>query len=179
MKRLTIVLQLLLCFSVGLWAQKAGRTKESKAPKAATGEKTAAKQSADNMGAYTPDKLQWGPAPQVLPAGSQLAVVEGDPTKSGPYTMRLKMPAGYKIAPHHHARREHVTVMSGEFKVGMGDKFDESKMNSFSPGSFAWLEPAVHHYAMAATESVIQLHGTGPWEIIYINPSDDPRNVKK
>jgi quercetin dioxygenase-like cupin family protein len=137
------------------------------------------KQPSANMGAYTPDKLQWGAAPDVLPAGAKLTVVEGDPTKPGAYTMRLKMPAGYKVAPHHHARREHVTVMSGEFKVGMGDKFDESKMNSFSPGSFAWLDPAVHHYAMAPTESVIQLHGTGPWEIIYINPSDDPRKATK
>jgi quercetin dioxygenase-like cupin family protein len=140
-------------------------------------EKTAAKQP--DMGAYTLDRLQWGAAPDVLPAGSQLAVIEGDPTKPGPYTMRLKMPASYKIAPHHHARREHVTVMSGEFKVGMGDKFDETKMNSFSPGSFAWLEPSVHHYAMAGSDCVIQLHGTGPWEIIYINPSDDPRKTKK
>src|SRR5215472_9628954 len=144
MKRVTIALELVLCASVGLWAQQAGIAKESKSsPKAAAEEKTAAKQPAPNMGAYTPEKLQWGAAPDVLPAGSQLAVVEGDPTKPGPYTMRLKMPAGYKIAPHHHARREHVTVMSGEFKGGMGDKFDESKMNSFSSGSFAWLEPAV------------------------------------
>jgi len=129
--------------------------------------------------AYTPDKLRWGPAPDVLHSGAQLAVVEGDPTKSGPYTMRLKMPLGYKIAPHHHARREHVTVMSGDFKVGMGDKFDESRMNWFSAGSFAWLDPAVHHYAMAESGSTIQLHGMGPWEIIYINPSDDPRKTKK
>ena len=135
--------------------------------------------AAANMGAYTADKLQWGPAPAVLPAGAQLAVVEGDPTKPGPYTMRLKMPSGYKIAPHHHLRREHVTVISGDFKVGMGDQFDESKMNSFSPGSFAWLEPSVHHYAMAGPETVIQLHGTGPWEIIYINRADDPRKSEK
>jgi hypothetical protein len=59
--------------------------------------------------------------------------------------------------------------------IGMGDKFDESKMNTFSSGSFAWLAPTVHHYAMAGSETVIQLHGTGPWEIVYINPSDDPR----
>src|SRR5215470_5900345 len=142
MKRLTIILGLLLFVATGLWAQQAGTAKGSKAStKPAGDEKTAAKPLAGNMGVYTPDKLQWGPAPDVLPTGAQLAVEEGDPTKPGPYTMRLRMPAGYKIAPHHHARREHVTVMGGEFKVGMGDKFDESKMNSFSPGSFAWLEP--------------------------------------
>jgi quercetin dioxygenase-like cupin family protein len=182
MKRVINLLILFLCASMSLWAQQPGTAKEAKGTpaghKAATGEK-AKQPAAANMGAYTPDKLQWGPAPDVLAPGAQLAVVEGDPTKPGPYTMRLKMPAGYKISPHHHARREHVTVMSGEFKVGMGDKFDESKMNSFSAGSFAWLEPAVHHYAMASTETVIQLHGTGPWEIVYINPSDDPRKAKK
>jgi hypothetical protein len=69
---------------------------------------------------------------------------------------------------HHHARREHVTVISGAFKVGMGDSFDAGKMNEFAPGSFAYLEPTVHHYAMAKGETVIQLHGTGPWEIVYV-----------
>src|ERR1051325_303932 len=97
--------------------------------------------AAANMGAYTADKLQWGPAPAVLPAGAQLAVVEGDPTKPGPYTMRLKMPSGYKIAPHHHLRREHVTVISGDFKVGMGDHLEESNKNFFSPVSFPRSEP--------------------------------------
>jgi quercetin dioxygenase-like cupin family protein len=172
MNRARIVL-LLVCASGWLWAQQPGK---STTTGAGTSQKAT---SAANMGVYTPDKLQWGPAPDVLPAGAQLAVVEGDPMKPGPYTMRLKMPAGYKIAPHHHARREHVTVVSGEFKVGMGDKFDESMMNTFSSGSFAWLAPTVHHYAMAGPETVIQLHGTGPWEIVYINPSDDPRKTKK
>lgn len=167
------ILLLVVCASGWLWAQQPARAPSKGKP---ADYKPAA---AANMGAYTPDKLQWGPAPDVLPAAAQLAVVEGDPTKPGPYTMRLKMPAGYKIAPHHHARREHVTVISGAFKVGMGDQFDESKMNAFSPGSFAWLEPTVHHYAMAGPETIIQLHGTGPWEIIYINPSDDPRQAKK
>ena len=93
--------------------------------------------------------------------------------------MRLKMPDGYKIPPHHHLRREHVTVISGAFKVGMGDSFDAEKMNEFAPGSFAYLEPTVHHYAMAKGETVIQLHGTGPWEIKYVNPADDPRHGAK
>jgi len=93
--------------------------------------------------------------------------------------MRLKMPDGYKIPPHHHLRREHVPVISGAFKVGMGDSFDAEKMNEFSPGSFAYLEPTVHHYAMSKGETVIQLHGTGPWEIKYVNTSDDPRHGAK
>lgn len=130
---------------------------------------------ADQVKAYSVNDLKWGAAPAVLPAGAKLAVLEGNPMQSGPYTMRLQMPAGYKIPPHHHHAREHVTVISGELLVGMGDKFDEAKMNSFSPGAFAYLEPSVHHYAMAKGDTVIQLHGQGPWQIIYVNPSDNPQ----
>jgi len=140
-----------------------------------TGLTLSAQKSTEHVKAYTPDAIQWGSAPDALPQGAQLAVLEGNPMKPGPYTMRLKMPDGYKIPPHHHARREHVTVISGLFKVGMGDQFDEGKMNEFAPGSFAYLEPTVHHYASAKGETVIQLHGTGPWEIRYVNPTDDPR----
>ena len=135
----------------------------------------AAQKLAEHVKTYSPDAIQWGAAPDALPPGAQLAVLEGDPTKPGSYTMRLKMPDGYKILPHHHLRREHVTVVSGAFKVGMGDQFDEGKMQEFAPGSFAYLEPTVHHYASAKGETVIQLHGTGPWEIHYVKPTDDPR----
>jgi mannose-6-phosphate isomerase-like protein (cupin superfamily) len=138
-----------------------------------------AQKSAEHVKTYTPDAIHWGAAPDVLPPGAQLAVLEGNPMGPGPYTMRLKMPDGYKIPPHHHLRREHVPVISGAFKVGMGDSFDAEKMNEFSPGSFAYLEPTVHHYAMANGETVIQLHGTGPWEIKYVTPADDPRHDAK
>src|SRR5216684_8739566 len=139
----------------------------------------AAQKLAEHVKTYSPDAIQWGAAPDALPPGAQLAILEGDPTKPGSYTMRLKMPDGYKIPPHHHLRREHVTVISGAFKVGMGDSFEAAKMNEFAPGSFAYLEPTVHHYAMAKGETVIQLHGAGPWEIKYVNPADDPRQGVK
>lgn len=138
-----------------------------------------AQKSAEHVKTYTPDAIHWGAAPNALPPGAELSVLEGNPMAPGAYTMRLKMPDGYKIPPHHHARREHVTVISGAFKVGMGDSFDAEKMNEFAPGSFAYLEPTVHHYAMAKGETVIQLHGTGPWEIKYVNSADDPRQGAK
>ncbi|HET9836709.1 MAG TPA: cupin domain-containing protein [Candidatus Angelobacter sp.] len=141
----------------------------------AAGKGGQAAKPADQVKTYSGSDLNWGPAPAVLPAGAKLAVLEGNPMQSGPYTMRLQMPAGYKIPPHHHHAREHVTVISGEFLVGMGDKLDESKMSSFSPGAFAYLEPTVHHYAMAKGDTVIQLHGQGPWQIIYVNPADNPQ----
>ncbi len=129
--------------------------------------------------AFTPDQVKYGPVPPFLPAGAQLAVLEGDPmASSGDFTIRLKMPDGYKIAPHTHPHRENVTVLSGTLKVGMGDQFDASKMMSFAAGSFAYLDPTVHHYAAASGETVIQIHGMSPAQFNYINPADDP-SMKK
>jgi mannose-6-phosphate isomerase-like protein (cupin superfamily) len=124
---------------------------------------------------FTPDQIKWGPAPPFIPAGAQLAVLEGNPMAStGDYTIRLKMPDGYRIAPHTHPQRENVTVISGTLKVGIGDNFDDSKMMSFSAGSFAYLDPSMHHYAGASGETVVQIHGQSPVKFNYINPADDP-----
>jgi len=124
---------------------------------------------------FTPDAVPYGPAPSSVPAGAQLAVLEGNPgAMTGDYTVRLKMPDGYRIAPHWHPNRENVTVITGTFKVGMGDRFDESKMGDFPAGSFAYLDPDMHHYAMASGEVVVQIHGTSPFQINYVNPDDDP-----
>ena len=129
--------------------------------------------------AFTPAQLKWGPAPPFIPAGAQLAVLEGDPmASSGDFTIRLKMSDGYKIAPHTHPNRENVTVLSGTLKVGMGDQFDDSKMMSFGAGSFAYLDPSMHHYAAASGETVVQIHGISPAKFNYINPADDP-SMKK
>jgi mannose-6-phosphate isomerase-like protein (cupin superfamily) len=129
--------------------------------------------------AFTPDQVKYGPAPSFLPPGAQLAVLEGDPmAASGDFTIRFKMPDGYKIAPHTHPHRENVTVLSGTLKVGMGDQFDASKMMSFGAGSFAYLDPSVHHYAMASGATVIQIHGMSPAKFNYINAADDPSTKK-
>jgi quercetin dioxygenase-like cupin family protein len=129
--------------------------------------------------AFTPDQVKWGPAPPSLPAGAQLAVVEGDPMAAdGDFTVRLRMPDGYKIPPHTHPHRENVTVLSGTLKVGMGDQFDDAKMTTFPSGSFAYVDPTMHHYAGASGETVIQIHGMAPLQINYINPGDDPSKKK-
>jgi catechol 2,3-dioxygenase-like lactoylglutathione lyase family enzyme len=128
---------------------------------------------------FTPDAIPYGPAPAFVAPGAQLAVLEGNPgASSGDYTVRLKMPDGYRIAPHWHPQRENVTVISGTFKVGMGDSFDESKMGAFPAGSFAFLDPDMHHYAMASGEVVVQVHGKSPLAFNYVNPSDDPSHKK-
>lgn len=128
---------------------------------------------------FTPDKIPYGPVPSFVPAGAELAVIEGDPGSStGDFTVRLKMPDGYRIPPHWHPRRENVTVISGDFKVGMGDTFDESKMMTFGAGSFAYLDPSMHHYGMASGEAVVQVHGMSPLQFNYVDPRDDPSKKK-
>ena len=128
---------------------------------------------------FTPDSVQYGPAPSFVPPGAQLAVLEGDPmAASGDYTVRLKMPAGYKVAPHWHPKRENVTVVSGTLKVGMGDHFVESSMLTLPAGSFGYLDPDMHHYVMAVDETVVQIHGMSPVQFNYVNPEDDPSRKK-
>lgn len=119
-------------------------------------------------------QLQWGPAPAVFPAGAQLAVLEGDPSKTEPFTVRLRFPDGYRIAAHTHPTTENVTVISGTFLAGMGTRFVEQTMKAFAPGDFASV-PANHaHYAMARGTTVVQVHAIGPFALTYVNPADAP-----
>lgn len=124
---------------------------------------------------YRPDQLKWADGPPSLPPGVKFAVLEGDPAKTGPFTLRLKFPDGYRIPPHWHASVEHVTVVSGIFNLGKGEKADTSKGMELPSGSFFLMEPKSAHFAWASGETVIQLHGIGPWGINYVNPADDPR----
>jgi quercetin dioxygenase-like cupin family protein len=140
---------------------------------------SAAHDNSHEKNAFTPDTISWGAAPPVVRPGAQFAVLEGDPTAStGDFTIRMKMPDGYRIAPHWHPKRENVTILSGTFKVGMGDAFDASKMKAFSAGSFAFLDPDMHHYAMASGETIVQVHGQSPLQFNYVNPDDDPSKSK-
>ena len=124
---------------------------------------------------FQSDAAKWGPAPPSAPAGAQAAGIVGDPTKEGGYVLRLKLPAGYKVAPHVHPNDENVTVISGMFHFGVGEKFDESKAQAIKPGGYAQAPKGVPHFAWASVETVVQLHGVGPGGITYVNPTDDPR----
>jgi hypothetical protein len=123
-----------------------------------------------------PTNLTWTDGPASLPQGIRATVLEGDPTKAGPFTMRLKLPANYKVPPHWHPAIEHVTVLSGSFYMGLGEVFDESKAKMLPVGGFTAMAIGVRHFAFTKEESMIQLHGIGPWGITYVNPTDDPRN---
>lgn len=127
----------------------------------------------------SPNDLQWADAPPSLPAGAKMAVLDGDPTKPGSFTVRLKAPAGYRVPPHTHPTAERVTVISGSFKIGMGDKLDDASAQPMSPGSFVNLPAEMKHFAVSVTESIVQINSEGPFQINYLNPSDDPRNAKK
>jgi len=121
------------------------------------------------------DDVKWGPASPALQKGAQGAVLVGDPGKEGLYVVRVKFPAGYKVAPHSHPNDENVTVISGMFHFGVGDKFDETKATALKPGGFALAPKGVKHFAWASQDTVIQLHGMGPQNLIYVNDADDPR----
>jgi len=112
--------------------------------------------------------IQWGPAPSVLPPGAQIAVLEGDPGGTGTFTLRLKLPNGYRIAPHTRPTVENLTILAGDFRTAMGTQFDESKLEAHGRDAFLSL-PAEHaHYAMARGETVVQVHGLGPFVINYV-----------
>jgi hypothetical protein len=136
-----------------------------------------ADQSHQEMKVVTMDNMTWSPGPKTLPAGTEIMVLSGDPGKAGVYTMRIKFPAGHKVMPHWHTSDEHVTVLKGRMKIGMGDNFDEASMTESQVGGFIHLPAKMHHYAMAVEESIIQLHGMGPFSINYINPKDDPSKM--
>jgi quercetin dioxygenase-like cupin family protein len=161
---------LYLCFGLALFT---GLLEVSQPGKVMAGSPAAEKN------AFTPDAVPYGPAPPFLAPGAQLAVLEGNPmASSGGYTVRVKMPNGYRIAPHWHPKRENVTVISGTFKVGMGDRFDEGSMMSLPAGSFAYLDPDMHHFAMASGQVVVQIHGISPVQFNYVNAEDDPGRKK-
>jgi hypothetical protein len=91
--------------------------------------------------------------------------------------MRIMVPATYRIAPHHHPADEHVTVISGDFALGMGETFVESALETLPVGGFAMMKTGTRHFASSANGAVVQLHGMGPWGLTYVNPADDPRNA--
>ena len=118
---------------------------------------------------------KWGPAPPFLPAGAQIAVLAGDPTKAVPYTVRLKFAANYDIPAHSHPGDENVAVVSGELFMGMGTRLDTSAGLALGVGGFALMPANANHFAYTKSETTIVLYGQGPVELKYVNPADDPR----
>jgi hypothetical protein len=118
--------------------------------------------------------LKWSDAPPSFPKGAKVAVLYGDPGKAGPVTMRLMMPANYKVAPHTHSQAEDLTVLSGTLYLGMGDKQDTKDAHALAPGGFHHLPGKTVHYVFTKLPTVVEGHFEGPFDIVYVNPSDDP-----
>ena len=145
-----VVISLLMGVSNG-WAQSGGHTMIS------------------------PDDLRWADVPS-LPAGAKIAVIEGPMSEAVPFTVRLRFPANYRVPAHWHPAVERVTVLSGTFYMGVGDKLDIQRSTPLAAGSVMILQPKVNHFAWTKEEVTVQLNGVGPWGVTYVDPKDDPRN---
>lgn len=130
---------------------------------------------AGSMQVYQPADLTWKDGPGSLPPGAKFVVLEGDPTKEGPFTMRVQVPDGFRIPPHFHGGVEHITVLAGTFNVGMGDTFDAAAVKKMPAGSFGFWPGGMRHFVFTEGQTTVQLHGLGPWTVTYVNPADDPR----
>lgn len=119
--------------------------------------------------------LEWDPIASMA-GDAKMAVIEGNLGKAEPFTFRLKLPADYVVAPHIHPAYERVTVLQGTFHFAHGREFDREKTMALEPGGFAVMSPGDPMFGYTEEETIIQLHGTGPWGIEYLDPADDPRN---
>lgn len=151
MKMLKTSAVVLALFATTAWAQHAGHHQSVRA-----------------------SDLKWSPVPS-LPKGAEITVIEGPMNQAVPFTVRLRFPANYDLPPHTHPAIERVTVLSGTFHMGMGEKFGRAGTQAVRAGDMMIMHPGTAHYAWTDTETVVQLHGTGPWGITFVNPNDDPR----
>jgi quercetin dioxygenase-like cupin family protein len=135
---------------------------------------TAGAQAHGDHQMVVPSEMKWGDVPS-LPPGAKVAVLEGPLNETKPFTMRLKLPANYRIPAHYHSAIEHVTVISGTFNMGTGDRLDVAKTRPLAAGSLAIMQPGTRHFAWTKEATEIQVHGVGPWTITYVEPADDPR----
>lgn len=128
----------------------------------------------------TPEDLEWKDCSAALPPGARCAVVEGD-LRAGNvlFGQLVKVPDGYRIAPHFHPADEHLLILTGTFNMGMGDRFDVGATRPMTAGSFMVMPKGTHHYAWAKGETLVHVYAVGPWGITYVNPADDPRSQAK
>src|SRR5262245_13444905 len=114
----------------------------------------------------SPQEIKWEDCSSALPPGAQCATIEGD--RNAPnllFTFRVKIPDNYKIAPHFHPADEHLTVISGTFNMGLGDKFDAKATRAMGAGSFMVMPKGAHHFAWSQGETIVQVHAIGPWGV--------------
>lgn len=119
--------------------------------------------------------LKWMEGPPGLPSGSKFAVVSGDPGKEGAFVIRAKFPTGYAVPAHHHPTEERVAVLSGRLGYGMNDKLDKAHAKTLTAGHHVVMKADMSHWVFARSATTIQVSGKGPFQIVYVDPKDDPR----
>jgi hypothetical protein len=125
------------------------------------------------------NRIQWGPAPPIFPAGAQFAVVQGDPSVAGQiFTVRLRFPNGYVLPPHRHPTDEHITVLRGTFLLGFGEDFSRQGLAPYPADGFVTAGANMPHFASARGVTEVQVHAIGPFELTYVHPEDDPTKTK-
>ena len=129
----------------------------------------------EHVMSLTPAELTWTAGPSMLPPGASMAVIDGALNKPGPFTVRLKFPANYKIPAHWHPMKVTVTVISGTFHMGLGDQLDTKAGKVLPAGSIFEMPAAIHHFGWTSEETIIQEHGLGPLSVNYLKPPGDPR----
>jgi hypothetical protein len=125
--------------------------------------------SVDHVIRLTPAELAWTAGPPMLPPGASMAVIEGSFSNPGPFTVRLKFPANYRIPPHWHPSKVTVTVISGTFHMGFGDELDAGNGKMLPAGSIFEMPAKIHHFGWTTEETIIQEHGIGPLSVHYLN----------
>jgi quercetin dioxygenase-like cupin family protein len=122
-----------------------------------------------------PAELKWLDGPPGLPAGAQFAVVKGDPTKKGMFTIRAKLPANYAVPAHWHPTDEKVSVVSGKLAYGMSGRLNRTNAQGLSAGEHIVMKAKMNHWVLTADGAEIEVSTMGPFAITYVNPADDPR----
>jgi hypothetical protein len=123
------------------------------------------------------DVLQWGKAPPGLPEGAEVAVLKGDPTKPGPFTLRLRVPDGYRVPPHSHPTDERLEILSGVLLVAHGPNLRSAGPATLEAGARLELAAGTPHSVTARGVTIVEIESTGPFEITYLNQADDPRKT--
>jgi quercetin dioxygenase-like cupin family protein len=125
--------------------------------------------------AIRPEEVDWLPF-AAFPPAARLAILIGNPTQPGPYTIRVRLPAGTKMMPHKHPEDRIYTVMEGVFYIGLGETFDENKLTAYGVGSVIVLPGDQAHFHWAKSgQYVTQVTAIGPLGLSYVHPGDDPR----
>lgn len=123
----------------------------------------------------TQDDLQWGLGPDAFPMGIHAAIVDGDPNADEPFTLRLRLPSRYRIDAHWTTNEERLTVLSGSIGLALGEHFDAKKLKKYGPGSYLVLPARTRYFIASPRGGVLELRSRGPWEVNYVDRSDDPR----